>query len=91
MSGFRVIADGALVYDPILQDDGYVITNQKLSTKVGAAGSFQFTIPPKNPAFSSIKQMVTVVSVYRGKHLEFSGRVLHCEKDFYGRKEVFFF
>lgn len=89
MSGFRVMADGALVYDPILQDDGYVITNQKLSTKVGAAGSFQFTIPPKNPAFSSIKQMVTVVSVYRGKHLEFSGRVLHCEKDFYGRKEVF--
>lgn len=89
MSGFRVWADDALVYDPLLQDDGYVITSTKLSTKVGTAGSFQFTVPQSNPAFNLIKQMSTNVEVYRGQQLEFAGRVLHCEKDFYGRKEVF--
>lgn len=89
MSGFRVLADGDLVYDPLLQDDGYVITDQKLSMKVRAAGSYEFTIAPNNPAFGTIKEMVTVVTVYRGQYLEFAGRVLHCEKDFYGRKNVF--
>lgn len=52
MSGFRVLADGELVYDPLLQDDGYVITDQKLSMKVRAAGSYEFTIAPNNPAYS---------------------------------------
>ena len=86
---YRIFAGDVLAYDPALPEDGYVLTDQKLVTQVNKAGSFQFKIGPENPAYNSITQLTTTVTVYRGNRLELFGRVLHAEKDFWKRKEVY--
>lgn len=86
---YRMYAGGVLMYDPALPEDGYVLTDQKLVTQVNKAGSYQFRIGKENPAYDQITELTTMVTVYRGNQLELFGRVLHSEKDFQTRKEVF--
>lgn len=86
---YRMFCDGLLMYDLALQEENYIVTSQKITTQVNKAGSYSFKIGPENPRYGNITQMSATVTVYRGKRLELFGRVLHCEKDFYGRKEVF--
>ena len=86
---YRVYAGTSLMFNLALADDGYILTDQKLTTQVNKAGSYQFKIGQENPAYDLIKERTTTITVYRDNRLEMFGRVLHCEKDMQLRKEVF--
>ena len=74
--------------------EGPVITNPKVKTELGKAGSFEFGLEMLSPYYDAMLQMKTIIRiVYFGKTL-FRGRVLtidrnlgrtrtiHCEGDF---------
>lgn len=86
---YSVYADNRLLYSPDLTNDNYVVLSPKISYEVNKAGSFSFLLPPNNPLYDSINKLTTIITVYDGNDEIFRGRVLHDEKDFYNRKNVY--
>lgn len=70
-----------------------LISQPKHSSEMNQPGSFDFTIYPDSDFYDSVTPMDTFISAFEGsdaEHLEetFYGRVLTCEDDFYGVKNV---
>ena len=70
-----------------------LISQPKRSSEMNQPGSFDFTIYPDSDFYDAIVPMNTFVSAFEGtdaEHLDetFYGRVLTCEDDFYGTKNV---
>jgi len=86
---YSVYADNRLLYSPDLANDNYVVLSPKINYEVNKAGSFSFLLPPNNPLYDSINKLTTIITVYDGNDEIFRGRVLHDEKDFYNRKNVY--
>lgn len=86
---YSIYVDGKLLYSPLLIDDGYLVLNPKLTMELSKAGSLTFLIPPKNPMYSSIQKLKSIVTVYDNDEEIFRGRVLYDEKDIFGKKNVY--
>lgn len=86
---YTIHVDGNLLYSPLLVDDGYLVLNPKLTLELGKSGSLTFLLPPNNPLYDGIQKLKSIVIVYQDSEEIFRGRVLHDEKDFYNRKNVY--
>ena len=86
---YTIHVDGNLLYSPLLIDDGYLVLNPKLTLELGKSGSLTFLLPPNNPLYDGIQKLKSMVIVYQDSEEIFRGRVLHDEKDFYNRKNVY--
>lgn len=86
---YTIHVDGNLLYSPLLVDDGYLVLNPKLTLELGKSGSLTFLLPPNNPLYDGIQKLKSMVIVYQDSEEIFRGRVLHDEKDFYNRKNVY--
>ena len=86
---YTIHVDGNLLYSPLLIDDGYLVLNPKLTLELGKSGSLTFLLPPNNPLYDGIQKLKSIVIVYQDSEEIFRGRVLHDEKDFYNRKNVY--
>lgn len=86
---YSIYVDGKLLYSPVLAESGYLVFSPKLTLELGKSGSFTFLLPPSNPLYDGILKLKSIVTVYDGGEEIFRGRVLHDEKDFYNRKEVY--
>lgn len=86
---YSIYVDGKLLYSPLLIEDGYLVLNPKLTMELSKAGSLTFLIPPKNPMYSSIQKLKSIVTVYDNNEEIFRGRVLYDEKDIFGKKNVY--
>lgn len=86
---YSIYVDDHLLYSPDLIDDGYLVLNPKLTVELGKAGSLTFVLPPKNPMYSSILKLKSIVQVYDNGDEIFRGRVLYDEKDIFGKKNVY--
>ena len=86
---YTIHVDGNLLYSPLLVDDGYLVLNPKLTLELGKSGSLTFLLPPNNPLYDGIQKLKSIVIVYQDSEEIFRSRVLHDEKDFYNRKNVY--
>lgn len=86
---YTIFVNGRLLYSPALAEKGYVVLNPKLTLELGKSGSLTFFIPPVNPMYDSIQKLKSIITVFDGAEEIFRGRVLHDEKDFLNRKEVY--
>lgn len=86
---YRIYVDDALLYSPELVDDGYLVLNPKLTLELSKSGSLTFLLPPANPMYEGIQKLKSIITVYQNSEEIFRGRVLHDEKDFYNRKNVY--
>lgn len=86
---YTIYADGQLVYAPTLASEGYAAVDPQVVVELNRAGSAQFTLPPDNVMYDRIRKLKSVVTVYDGEEEIFRGRVLHDEKDFYNRKDIY--
>ena len=86
---YTIHVDGNLLYSPLLIDDGYLVLNPKLTLELGKSGSLTFLLPPNIPLYDGIQKLKSIVIVYQDSEEIFRGRVLHDEKDFYNRKNVY--
>lgn len=83
---YQVRANGNLLHDESLDD--YRLSKATLDLELGKTGSFEFTIYPSHPNFSTIEPMKSVVTVSRNYQTIYSGRVLSIKYGFYGEKQV---
>lgn len=86
---YTIYVDGNALYSPLLTNEGYCVLNPKITMELNKAGSLSFLLPPNNVMYDSIKKLKSIVTVYEGETEIFRGRVLHDEKDFYNRKNVY--
>lgn len=89
---YKIYADNVLFFDNSLQmvDDQYKVIDPKLTMELNKAGSLEFTLPPSNLVYNTIEKLKTTIHVLDDTDTEiWRGRILHDEKDFYNRKNVY--
>lgn len=86
---YTIYADGKALYSPNLANEGYGVINPKLTVELNKAGSLTFILPPNNVMYDSIQKLKTIITVMQDEDEVFRGRVLHDEKDFYNRKDIY--
>lgn len=86
---YTIYADGKALYAPNLANEGYGVLSPKLTVELNKVGSLTFILPPNNVMYDSIQKLKTIITVYQDTEEVFRGRVLHDEKDFYNRKNVY--
>ena len=86
---YTIYADGNALYSPHLVNEGYGVVSPKLTVELNKAGSLTFTLPPNNVMYDNIQKLKTIITVLQDNEEIFRGRVLHDEKDFYNRKNVY--
>lgn len=83
---YIVTCDGALLYDPRVDD--LKISSAKIALEVNKVGGFDFTIHPTHPLFGSIQKLKSIIEVYQDNVLLFRGRVLSDTMGFYKNKDI---
>lgn len=86
---YKILIDGQVLYSPALAESGYIVINPKITKEMNKSGSMEFTVPPNNPMYDNIQRLKSIVQVFDEDTEIFRGRVLHDEKDFYRRKQVY--
>lgn len=85
---YKVKMDGQVLYYP--GDKEAVLINPTVKLQTGYAGSFEFTVPPNNPLYDSIKNRNSMISVYRDSKEIFYGEIRKIpKKDRYNNKSVY--
>ena len=79
--------DGKIFYSPLLVQNGLLLSDAVITYEINKAGSFSFTIPKKNPLYSSFKKLKSIIVVKDGGDEIWRGRVLDSRQDFYGNKK----
>lgn len=86
---YQIYVDGKILFDPMLIDEGYGVTNIKLTTELNKAGSLEFTLTPNHPLIDKLDKLKSKIILYDNKKEIWRGRILNEEKDFYNRKKVY--
>lgn len=86
---YTIYADGELVHNTLLAEEGIIVLSPKLTLEVNHSGSLTFVMAPTHPLYNSIKKLKTIVTVYMSDILLFEGRILQDERDFRNRKTVY--
>lgn len=86
---YTIFVDGKALYAPNLANEGYDVINPKLTMELNKSGSLEFTLPPNNVMYDQIQKLKSIVQVFDGSEEIFRGRILHEERDFYRRKQVY--
>lgn len=86
---YQIYVDGKILFDPMLIDEGYGVTNIKLTTELNKAGSLEFTLTPNHPLIDRLDKLKSKIILYDNKKEIWRGRILNEEKDFYNRKKVY--
>ena len=68
-----------VLYYPL--DPDRQIYDDELNDSLGSTATFNFSIPPQNPAYLHIEPLSTKVYVYDGDDVIYDGRVSNDKKD----------
>ena len=83
---YRVYCDGMLLYHSKLEN--LKIFNPSIELELNKTGSFEFTIYPDHPYYSSIKKLKSIITVLQDDYLLFRGRVLDDEIGWHNEKLI---
>lgn len=86
---YSIYVDGELIHHPNMVSSGHGVLNPKLTLELNKSGSLTFLLPPNNCMYDNIQKLKSIVTVMQDGEELFRGRVLHDEKDFYNRKDVY--
>lgn len=86
---YRILVNDKTLYNPLLLDQGYSITEGKLNLELNKAGSLTVIITPSNPTYNEITSITSIVTVYEDELIIFRGRVLDLSTDFLNRKKIY--
>lgn len=79
--------DGKVFYNPLLVQNGLLLSDAVITYEINKAGSFSFTIPKKNPFYDTFKKLKSIITVKDDGKEIWRGRVLDSRKDFYNNKK----
>lgn len=83
---FKAYINNVCFYDDRLEQN--TITGLKLKLEENKAGSFEFTIYPDNPWYSSFEKLVSTITVEQNGKIIFRGRVLDSEESFIKERKI---
>jgi len=86
---YTIKSGNTVLHNVILKDDGYVVEEPKIDEEVNKSSTLTFTVPPTNPAYSTIQKMKSIITVYDDDEEIFRGRVLDDKSDYFKRKQVY--
>lgn len=86
---YTIYVDGKALYSPLLTNEGYCVINPKITQELNKAGSLSFILPPNNVMYNNIHKLKSIITVYENDTEIFRGRVLHENKDYYNRKNIY--
>lgn len=78
---YKVEVDGHTIHDP--RDENFILPYAKVDLELNKTGSFEFDITSKNPGYTYVDPMKSIISVYDDGELIFCGRSTTKESDFY--------
>lgn len=84
---YKVYLDEQLMYHPNVTDR-LPLEKAKTELELNKAGTFAFTIRKKNPQYSRIRRMKSIVKIYDDTYRLFRGRVLNTRRGFYNELQV---
>ena len=84
MAIYRVLLDGVDIYDPTSK--GMVLIDPVVHTEAGAAGNFEFTMPPMHVFYNNITPYGSSIEVLEDGESIFFGRPLKPKIGFYNQK-----
>ena len=84
MAIYRVLLDGVDIYDPTSK--GMVLIDPVVHTDAGAAGNFEFTMPPMHVFYNNITPYGSSIEVLEDGQSIFFGRPLKPKIGFYNQK-----
>ena len=84
MAIYRVLLDGVDIYDPTSK--GMVLIDPVVHTEAGAAGNFEFTMPPMHVFYNSVTPYGSSIEVLEDGQSIFFGRPLKPKIGFYNQK-----
>ena len=84
MAIYRVLLDGIDIYDPTSK--GMVLIDPVVHTEAGAAGNFEFTMPPMHVFYNNITPYGSSIEVLEDGQSIFFGRPLKPKIGFYNQK-----
>ena len=83
---YRVVLDDETdIHTPDIEN---MLLNPSVELEMNSAGSFTFTLPPRHPAWNSIKVFKSTIDVYEGDELIFTGRVANIDKNWNNERVV---
>lgn len=77
-----------LIHDTMSPVQEMHLIDPKLKIADSSAGSFSATIPPDNPGYSLVERFNSILKVYKGSDLLWTGRVLSENIDFWNRRAI---
>lgn len=83
---YKVLCDGALMYDPRFEE--LALINPVVKLEENKAGSFSFKILPNHPLYDAIKRRKSVIQVLQDEEIIFAGLCVEEKTDFYNQKTV---
>ena len=85
---YEIWADNELIYSDVTPLETVKVVNPKLTLADSAAGQLDMSLPPINVGYSSIKRMVTNITVKCDGEWLWSGRVLQDSYDFWNNRKM---
>ena len=86
---YSVYADDICIYNDSFMLDDTIIIEPVLTLEANAAGSFEFTVPPTNKAYSTIERLKTSIVVKKDDTEIWAGRVTSEEADFWNNRKLY--
>lgn len=82
----QVFADGGLVYDSRL--GSHSLLGLTYTGGLNKSGTASIVMPPDHPSYGAFIGYRTLVEIYKNEKLEFRGRALYPEDDFYKQRTI---
>lgn len=73
---YKILLDNQIIHDNNVAE--LKIFNPKVNLELNSVGSFEFTIYSNNPFYNSIRELISIVSVYQNDNIIFKGRVVEA-------------
>ena len=85
---YKVYSNNILIHDSVSPEMLMHLSSPKVTIQENGAGSFEATVPTKNPGYSEIKRMTSTILIKKEHQLIWTGRVLTDNEDFWKNRKI---
>ena len=84
---YKVYADDILIHSAVSPSDEVHLIDPDLKLQDSSAGTFSFTMSPRNIGYNDIDRFTTTIIVYKDDDIIWTGRVISESVDFWHRRK----
>lgn len=85
---YKIYSDGVCIYDDTNPLEKYKLLSPSLILEKGKAGSLDFTMPPANIGYDTVKKYLSDITLEKNGQEIWEGRVIDEDKDFWNCRKL---